>query len=77
VFAQAVLGEAALSFLGVGVPPYVPSWGIMLNEARLYMQQAPWLSVFPGLAIVAVVLGINLLGDAIRDALDPRLRRLL
>lgn len=73
-FAQAVLGEASLSFLGVGVPPYVPSWGIMLSEARLYMQQAPWLSIFPGLAIFLVVLGINLVGDAIRDILDPRFR---
>lgn len=76
-FAQAVLGEAALSFLGVGVPPYVPSWGIMLSEARLYMQQAPWLGVFPGLAIFLVVLGINLVGDTIRDMLDPRFRGFL
>jgi peptide/nickel transport system permease protein len=74
VFAAAVLTEAALSFLGVGVPPYVPSWGNILSEGRLYLQQAPWLVLYPGVAIMLTILGLNLLGDGVRDLLDPRLR---
>ena len=74
VFAAAVLTEAALSFLGVGVPPYVPSWGNILAEGRLYLQQAPWLVLYPGAAIMITILGLNLLGDGVRDLLDPRLR---
>lgn len=74
IFAAAVLGEAALSFLGVGVPPQVPSWGNVLAEGRLYLQQAPWLTLFPGGAIMASILGLNLFGDGLRDLLDPRLR---
>ena len=74
VFAAAVLTEAALSFLGVGVPPYVPSWGNILSEGRLYLQQAPWLVLYPGVAIMITILGLNLLGDGVRDLLDPRLR---
>jgi peptide/nickel transport system permease protein len=74
VFAAAVLTEAALSFLGVGVPPYVPSWGNILAEGRLYLQQAPWLVLYPGAAIMLTIFGLNLLGDGLRDALDPRLR---
>jgi peptide/nickel transport system permease protein len=74
IFALAVLGEAALSFLGVGAPPFVPSWGNILAEGRLYIQQAPWLTVFPGVAIMATILGLNLFGDGLRDLLDPRLR---
>lgn len=77
VFAFSILGEAALSFLGVGVPPYVPSWGNILAGGRQFMVEAPWVTMFPGLAIVMTVLGINLLGDGLRDALDPRLRRLV
>jgi peptide/nickel transport system permease protein len=73
-FATAVLNEAALSFLGVGAPPSVPSWGNILAEGRLLVTDAPWLTFFPGAAIVLVVLGMNLLGDGLRDALDPRLR---
>ena len=76
IFAAAVLGEAALSFLGVGVPPQIPSWGNVLAEGRLYLQQAPWLIVFPGVAIMAGILGLNLFGDGLRDLLDPRLRGL-
>jgi peptide/nickel transport system permease protein len=74
VFAAAVLTEAALSFLGVGVPPYVPSWGNILSEGRLYLQQAPWLVLYPGAAIMLTIFGLNLLGDGLRDLLDPRLR---
>ena len=69
----AILTEAALSFLGLGTQPPTPSWGIMLSTARAYLEQAPWLGAFPGLAIFLTVLGFNLLGDGIRDALDPRL----
>jgi peptide/nickel transport system permease protein len=74
VFAAAVLTEAALSFLGVGVPPFVPSWGNILAEGRLYLQQAPWLVLYPGGAIMMTIFGLNLLGDGLRDLLDPRLR---
>jgi peptide/nickel transport system permease protein len=73
-FADAVLTEAGLSYLGVGEPPGVPSWGNILSDGRNYMIQAPWMTVFPGLAIVVCVLGLNLLGDGLRDVLDPRLR---
>jgi peptide/nickel transport system permease protein len=74
IFAAAVLGEAALSFLGVGVPPQIPSWGNVLSEGRLYLQQAPWLTLCPGAAIMASILGLNLFGDGLRDLLDPKLR---
>jgi peptide/nickel transport system permease protein len=76
IFALAVLGEAALSFLGVGAPPAVPSWGNILAEGRLYIQQAPWLTLAPGVAIMAAIVGLNLFGDGLRDLLDPRLRGL-
>jgi peptide/nickel transport system permease protein len=76
VFAAAVLTEAALSFLGVGVPPYVPSWGNILSEGRLYLQQAPWLVLYPGTAIMLTILGLNLFGDGLRDLLDPKNRGL-
>jgi peptide/nickel transport system permease protein len=69
----AILTEAALSFLGLGTQPPTPSWGIMLAQGRGYLEQAPWLGAFPGLAVFLTVLGFNLLGDGIRDALDPRL----
>ncbi|HLJ61379.1 MAG TPA: ABC transporter permease [bacterium] len=71
-FADAVLTEAGLSYLGVGEPPGVPSWGNILADGRNYMLEAPWMTVFPGLAIVICVLGLNLLGDGLRDVLDPR-----
>lgn len=71
----AILSEAALSFLGLGIQPPEPSWGGMLSEARTYMELAPAMAIFPGLAIMLVVLGFNFLGDGLRDALDPRLRR--
>lgn len=77
ICAFAVLGASTLDFLGVGVPPYVPSWGGMISEGRLYVTRAPWLSVFPGVFILLFVLSLNLLGDALRDALDPRLRNVI
>ncbi len=70
-----ILDEAYLSFLGFGIPPPVPSWGGMLSgQGRQYMIFAPWLAVWPGLALSIVIYGINMLGDAVRDILDPRLR---
>ena len=74
-FAIAILAEAALSYLGLGTQPPNPSWGRMLAEAQTLLFQAPLLAVFPGLAIVLAVLGLNLLGDGLRDVLDPRLTR--
>lgn len=70
--ATAIIAEASLSFLGLGLQPPNPSWGSMLNSAKNFMIQTPWLSIFPGTAIFLVVLGFNLLGDGLRDALDPR-----
>jgi peptide/nickel transport system permease protein len=72
LFGWAMLSESALSFLGVGVPPPAPTWGNMLSEARPYMDVAGWLSIVPGLCIAGTLLGVNLLGDALRDRLDPR-----
>jgi peptide/nickel transport system permease protein len=71
VFAEAVLADAALSFLGLGVRPPTPTWGNMLNDAHIYVATAPWFVVFPGVAIVLTVLCLNLLGDAVRDFADP------
>ena len=73
MFGWVVLAESALSFLGLGVPPPAPTWGNMLSAARPYLDQAPWLSIAPGLCIALTLLGINLLGDALRDKLDPRM----
>ena len=72
--AFAILSEAALSFLGIGVEPDVPSWGIMLNNGKAWIEIAWWVGVFPGIAIALAVLGFNVLGDGLRDVLDPRLR---
>ena len=74
-FALAILAEASLSYLGLGTQPPAPSWGRMLNEAQTQLFQAPMLAVYPGVTIALAVLGLNLLGDGLRDALDPRLRR--
>jgi peptide/nickel transport system permease protein len=74
-FAIAILAEAALSYLGLGTQPPTPSWGRMLNEGQSMMYQAPLLAVWPGLAIVFSVLGLNLMGDGLRDLLDPKLAR--
>jgi peptide/nickel transport system permease protein len=71
----AIIGEAVLSFLGLGVQPPTPSWGVMLNAAQPYLNEAPRLAVFPGLAIVIVALAFNLLGDGLRDVLDPKTER--
>jgi peptide/nickel transport system permease protein len=73
--ARIVIAEASLSFLGLGLPPPAPSWGAMLDEGRNYITTGWWLALFPGLAILILVLGINLLGDWLRDVLDPRLER--
>ena len=70
--AAAIIAEASLSFLGLGQQPPAPSWGSMLNTAKNYMDQAPWMAIWPGLAIFVLVLAFNLLGDGLRDALDPR-----
>jgi peptide/nickel transport system permease protein len=75
IFAYAMLAEAGLSFLGVGVDPSVPTWGTMVNEGRQYIDQAAFLIVFPGIAISAAVLSLQLIGDGLRDALDPRLAK--
>jgi len=72
--AAAIIAEAALSFLGLGQQPPAPSWGSMLNSAQRFLSNAPWMAVWPGLAIFASVLSFNLLGDGLRDALDPRAR---
>jgi len=72
--AFAILTEASLSYVGLGTQPPDPSWGTMLNEGRTYLETAPWMSVFPGLAIMLAVLAFNLLGDGLRDVLDPQRR---
>jgi peptide/nickel transport system permease protein len=74
-FAVAILAEAGLSYLGLGTQPPHASWGRMLNEAQTYMSSAPWLAIFPGVAIAWAVLGFNLLGDGLRDTLDPKMVR--
>ena len=73
--AFAILAEAALSFFGLGTQPPDPSWGRMLSEGRSYFRQSVWMGIFPGLAIMVTVMAFNFLGDGLRDALDPRLRR--
>lgn len=73
-FAFALLSEAGLQFLGLGARPPTPSWGLMLNEARGIFELAPWLGIFPGIAIGLAVMGFNLLGDGLRDFLDPKMR---
>ena len=75
IFGGALLSESVLSFLGLGVPPPAPTWGGLLADATLYMEVAPWMSIFPGLAISITLLGINMFGDALRDRFDPRMRQ--
>lgn len=74
IFAFAQLQAAALDFLGLGLPPETPSWGNMLSEERIYVTRAPWLLIFPGTLIILSVLSMNLVGDAMRDSIDPRFR---
>jgi peptide/nickel transport system permease protein len=75
IIASAVITEAALSFLGAGVPPEIPTWGNMIADARLFLQIAPWPIFFPGLCLAILVLAVNILGDGLRDRLDPRIAR--
>ena len=75
IFGNALLAETALSFLGLGVPPPAPTWGGMMADGRDYLANAPWICLFPGLAVSLALLGVNLAGDALRDRLDPRLHR--
>lgn len=75
IFSAAVLGEAALSFIGVGIGPRDLSWGSALTDSRNYIGQAPWIVIFPGLGLMLTILALNLLGDSLRDVLDPRLAR--
>ena len=75
IFALAILVEAGLSFLGAGTPPDIPSWGNIMGEARLYVRVAEWIMFFPGLFLSLTVLAINLIGDGLRDTLDPTLAR--
>ncbi|MEM0908413.1 MAG: ABC transporter permease [Pseudomonadota bacterium] len=75
ICASAILVEAALSFLGAGVPPEIPTWGNMISSSRLYVGLAPWTVFWPGLALAIVVLAVNLVGDGLRDRLDPRIAR--
>lgn len=75
IFAYAMLAEAGLSFLGLGVSPEVPTWGTMIAAGRQYIGQADWMTLFPGLAIVLSVLSLQMVGDGLRDMLDPRLRK--
>jgi peptide/nickel transport system permease protein len=70
--AAAIIAEASLAFLGLGQQPPAPSWGSMLNAAQRYLSQAPWMALYPGLTIFAIVMALNVLGDGLRDALDPR-----
>jgi len=74
IFAYSILSEASLSFLSVGVPPEIPSWGNILSGRKVFLRRAPWTSFSPGLTIAICVLGINMLGDGLRDVLDPRLK---
>ncbi|WEX08862.1 ABC transporter permease [Chelativorans sp. AA-79] len=75
IFAQAILAEAGLSFLGVGISPDIPTWGTMIATGRQFVSSAEWIMLFPGLAIVVTVLALQLLGDGLRDLLDPRLAK--
>ena len=74
IFAYAILSEAVLSFLGLGAQPPTPTWGNIIAEGRQYIREAPWITVIPGLALAFTILGLNLLGDGLRDVLDPRLK---
>ena len=70
--ARTILLESSLSYLGLGVPPEIPNWGYMLADSLQYITQAPWLGIYPGLAILLTVLSVNLVGDRVRDVFDPK-----
>jgi peptide/nickel transport system permease protein len=72
--AAAILSASGLSFIGLGAQPPTPEWGAMLNQGRTFLREAWWMTTFPGLAIMLTVMSINMIGDGLRDALDPRLR---
>ena len=72
--ARIISSEAALSFLGLGIPPLIPAWGGMISDGRQYLYSAWWIATFPGLALTLLVVTVNLLGDALHEALDPRIR---
>jgi len=72
--AASIITGAALSYLGLGAQPPTPEWGSMLSNGRVYLERAPWMMIFPGLAIMVTVMSINVFGDGLRDALDPRLK---
>lgn len=74
ILASTALAEASLTFLGVGLRPDIPSWGAIINEGRMHLRVAPWLTLIPGFSIMATVLSLNLMGDSLRDLLDPRLK---
>ena len=74
IFALSVLAEAVLSFIGVGPPPPTPTWGNIIAEGRDFIREAYWITLFPGVAIAITVLGLNLLGDGLRDVFDPRMK---
>jgi len=73
IIGLSILAEASLTFLGVGISPSIPSWGNILSEGKVFMTTSPWITVYPGIAIVIAVLGFNLTGDGLRDLMDPRL----
>jgi len=73
--AQAITTEASLSFLGLGVAPPTPTWGSMIADGRVYLRTSPWVAIFPGIMIMLIVMAFNLVGDGLRDLLDPKLRR--
>ncbi|MCG8594688.1 MAG: ABC transporter permease, partial [Kiloniellales bacterium] len=75
VCASAMLTEALLGFLGVGTPPEIPSWGNIMSEGRTYFQLAPWIVLFPGITLALTILAVNVLGDGLRDTLDPRIAK--
>ncbi|NLW24956.1 MAG: ABC transporter permease [Clostridia bacterium] len=75
IFAYSVLSESSLSFLGVGVPPEIPSWGNILSDGKVFLHKAPWITIFPGATIAICVLALNMLGDGLRDILDPKIRK--
>jgi peptide/nickel transport system permease protein len=70
----AILTAAALSFLGIGLQPPIPEWGVLISEGKIYLVSAWWISTFPGLMLMLLILALNFIGDALRDLLDPRLR---